>query len=173
MNHPDQTQERLGKVMIYLAWLLLLGILTLFFEQWLERRENPNQRLASYTSEAGVREVLLKRNHSGHYVAPGYINGQPVRFLVDTGASHISIPASLAEGLGLNYGSPLRAVTANGVITVHSTILGQVALGNIVFYKVRASINPYMHDDVVLLGMSFMQDLEIIQKGALLTLRQY
>lgn len=173
MKHPLQTQQRLGQAMIYLAWLLLLGLLTLFFDQWLERRENPNQGLASYISEAGVREVVLKRNWNGHYIAPGRINGYPVQLLLDTGASDVNIPAELAERMGLKYGAPLRARTANGVITVYRTVLEQVELGDIVLRQVRASINPHKHDDVVLLGMSFMKDLEITQRGNLLTLRQW
>ena len=173
MSDLERTQRRIGKVMIYLAWLILLALLTLFFQQWLEKQDNPNQDLASYTSAEGVREVVLRRNRSGHYISPGLINGRKVRFLLDTGASYVSIPAGVAERLGLEYGPPLRSQTANGIVTVYATVAAQVALGSIVRHNVRATINPQMQDDTVLLGMSFMKDLELIQKGERLTLRQY
>jgi len=173
MTQPAVTQKRLGRVMIYLAWLLLLGLLTLYFADWLEQRENPNRELQSQTTATGVREVVLKRNRQGHYVAPGTINGQSVLFLLDTGATDVSIPAALAGPLQLKRGRPLQSLTANGVVTVYSTVAQQVALGDIVLENVRASLNPHMPDKIVLLGMSFMKNLELIQKGDVLTLRQY
>ena len=171
MNAPDGTQKRMAKVMIYLAWILFLGLLTLFFSNVLEWEHNPNRNLANY-SETGPREVVLKRNRSGHYIAPGLINNEPVRFLLDTGATEISIPASVAERLQLRAGRPSRASTANGIITVYDTVLDQVALGNIALNSVRAHINPHMHSETILLGMSFMKHLELIQRGDTLTLRQ-
>jgi aspartyl protease family protein len=51
-------------------------------------------------------------------------------------------------------------------------MLDSVTLGNIAMHHVAAHINPYMNEDVVLLGMSFMKNLEIVQKGGQLTLRQ-
>lgn len=173
MNPSDPTQRRLGTGMIVVACLLLLGLLTLFFDQRLERRDNPNRNLVSHTTDAGVREVVLQRHWAGHYLAPGRINGEPVRFLLDTGASDVSIPAALAPRLGLEPGAPLRVRTANGVITVFATVAKQVELGDIVLHNVRASLNPYADSDVVLLGMSFMRDLEIVQQGRTMTLRQY
>lgn len=171
MNNPEHTPQRIGKVMIYLAWLLLLGLLSLFFHNALEREENPNRDLAVYSNQSAG-GVVLQRNRSGHYVAPGFINGQAVRFLLDTGATEISIPGKTAQRLGLKRGRPGRASTANGIITVYDTLLERVRLGNIALGNVRAHINPHMGGETVLLGMSFMKHLEMVQKGDTLTLRQ-
>ncbi|MDX1654165.1 MAG: TIGR02281 family clan AA aspartic protease [Candidatus Competibacteraceae bacterium] len=167
----SQAQQRLGRWMIILAWVGLLGLLTLLFDQWLEGRNYPNRDLEVAVSN-GVREVRLQRNAAGHYLAPGAINGYPVRFLLDTGASNVTVPAELAHRLELDYGPPLRARTANGTITVYLTQLRRVALGPIELAGVRASINPHMEGETVLLGMSFMRELELIQRGGVLTLRQ-
>ncbi len=171
MNDPVRSQQRLGKYMIFAAWLLLLGLLTLLAQGWLERRDNPNRELA-YVDADGSAEVVLRRSRSGHYVAPGYINGEPVQFLLDTGATDVNIPAEVAERIGLEAGTPIRARTANGLITVYRTRLDTIRLGGIELHDVRASINPRMPGNTVLLGMSFMRDLELVQRGDTLTLRQ-
>lgn len=173
MNDTEQTQQqRTGKVMIYLAWIVFLGLLTIFFEFWLDKQENPNKNLSAYELD-GPPEVVLQRSRGGHYVAPGFINGHSVRFLVDTGATDVNIPATVAKRIGLKQGRAGLAHTANGTITIYDTIADQVRLGNIALNNVNASINPHMGGDTVLLGMSFMKNLELIQRGDQLTLRQY
>lgn len=171
MSDPVHSQQRLGKYMFFGAWILLLLLLAAFFQGWLEHAANPNRELAAYDPNAPA-EAVLQRNRGGHYVAPGTINGEPVQFLVDTGATDVNIPAAVASHLGLESGRPARAYTANGTITVYQTMLDSVRLGNIVRRNVRASINPGMGGNTVLLGMSFMQDLELTQRGDTLTLRQ-
>ncbi len=171
MPDPVHSQQRLGKYMIIAAWVILLALLTALFEGWLVRQEHPNEALAR-TSGSGPAVVKLKRNRQGHYLAPGFINGQKVRFLVDTGATDVNIPAAVAARLRLKRGYPTYAHTANGTITVYQTRLSSVRLGNIVLRDVRASINSHMQGSTVLLGMSFMQQLELNQRDGILTLRQ-
>lgn len=116
-------------------------------------------------------EVILQRNRMGHYVANGEINNQPVRFLLDTGATSISLPAEVAQRLGLKGTRKHQVETANGTITVSATRLHQVSLGGITLHNVRAHINPHMDGEDVLLGMTFLKHLEMIQRGNTLTLR--
>jgi aspartyl protease family protein len=169
---PQQYSQKLGKGMIWIAWILVLGVLTLLFNNYLERQYNPNRETVSRITETGAREVVLERNRHGHYVASGEINGERVVFLLDTGATLVSVPAALASRLGLERGPGFPAVTANGTVTVYGTRLDSVRLGDIEVRDVRASINPGLQGDEVLLGMSFMQDLELLQRGGTLTLRQ-
>lgn len=163
-------QQRLGGRMVTVAWLILLGMLTWFFNDYLNQQHNPNENVLSYQN-AGVTEVVLERNRYGHYVASGKINGVPVTFILDTGATMVSVPGELAKKLSLEQGPVMHVNTANGVIPVHSTILDEVELGDIVLTGVRANINPYMEDEI-LLGMSFLKQLDFSQQGEQLTLRQ-
>ena len=163
----------LGVGMTIAMWLIVLALLTVFFQSWQEKQYNPNQQLAMSTGDDGVRELVLQRNRYGHYVADGEINQQSVVFLLDTGASDISVPEGLARKIGLKRGPAMRYQTANGMITVYATTLAQVDLGGIVLHQVRASINPKMQGNEVLLGMSFLKHLEFTQRGDSLTLRQY
>jgi len=169
----NDSPTRLGKGMILIAWLLVLGLLTLFFNDFHDKQNNPNQELTTQTNQDGTREVILQRNRSGHYVASGTINGQPVVFFLDTGATMVSIPERVANRLNLLKGIPIAVSTANGTITTYATKLDSIALGAIKLHKVRASINPYSPDDKILLGMSFLKDLEFTQRGETLILRQY
>jgi aspartyl protease family protein len=95
------------------ASLLMLGLFYLYFENSLQARNNPNQQLQI----APGSELVLKRSGDGHYVFPGTINGQPVTFLLDTGATRVSLPAHLAGTLGLEAGAPPPSITASTVAT--------------------------------------------------------
>lgn len=168
-EHP----KSLGKGMMYVASILVLGLLTLFFNDFLDKQHNPNQELTTQYHQNGTREVILQRNRSGHYVANGTINGESVVFFLDTGATMVSIPEHLGSRLNLQRGAPIMASTANGIITTYSAKLDSIALGAIELHDVRATLNPQMPDEEILLGMSFLKDLEFTQRGDTLILRQF
>ncbi len=170
--HPKNPHKRIGMRMTIAMWVVVLGLLTMFFQQWQEKQFNPNQQLSMQLGEGGERELVLNRNRWGHYVASGSINQQPVVFLLDTGASDISVPKDVAERIGLQRGRPVTYQTANGPIQAYATVLEQVSLGGISLNQVRASINPNMPKGEVLLGMSFLKHIEFTQRGDTLTLRQ-
>ena len=163
--------ERLGRGMIFAAWLLLLALVTFAFSALLERQNNPNRDLAILTEGNAPPQVVLKRNRAGHYVATGQINGHPVTFLLDTGATDVAVPAALAERLGLRKGVQVINQTANGTVVSWRTRLAEVRLGPIRLRNVRAAILPGMDGREVLLGMSFLKHLEMVQRGDTLTLR--
>ncbi len=165
-------QKRLGKGMIIGAWVSLLVMLTLFFSAYLERQNNPNSNPETSTNGV-VKEVVLKRNRAGHYVATGSINGRKVIFLLDTGATHVVVSDDLASSLGLRRGRRISSQTANGVVSAWETSLSEVGLGDIRLSNVRASILSGLDGDEVLLGMSFLQQLEMVQRGKHLLLRQH
>lgn len=171
-SKPPNPQRGLGVGMTIAMWIVVLALMTVFFQSWQEKQYNPNQQLALSTGDDGMRELVLQRNRYGHYMADGQINHQPVVFLLDTGASDISVPQDLALELGLKQGPAMRYHTANGMITVYATTLANVDMGGIVLQQVAASINPNMQGDEVLLGMSFLKHLEFTQRGDTLTLRQ-
>jgi aspartyl protease family protein len=171
-HDPAQPPYRLGRGMMLFAWAAGLGLLSLLFSGILEQQRNPNTRLDTMLAADGSREIQLQRNHYGHYLASGSINGQPVEFLLDTGASDVSIPEAVARRLGLERGNPRLYKTANGTITAYATRLDRLALGGIELRQVRASINPQMGDETILLGMSVLRQLEFTQRGDTLIIRQ-
>lgn len=166
----SNVQRHLGCAMIVAAWLLVLGLLYALFDDYLDRRYNPNRNL-SIQSNAGATELALKRNRAGHYILPGVINGRPVSFMVDTGATTVAVPAHLGPALGLVPGATQWAMTANGNIRVRATLIADLGIGPFRLREVRANLNPGMAGDQVLLGMSALRQMEFTQRGDTLILR--
>lgn len=163
---------KFGSAMVIAAWLIALAIATFYFDRFLDEQRNPNERVQS-TENNGAREVSLQRNRQGQYITNGMINGVKVRFLLDTGATDVSIPEPVARTLQLRRGPEIEAFTANGTIPVTMTLLRRVQIGNIVLHDVRASVNAYMKGEEILLGMTFLKHLEFTQRGDQLILRQF
>lgn len=161
---------RTGQGMVIIACVIGLAMLTWLFGGVEQRQRNPNASPDSLVHRNQV-EVPLKQNRQGHYLVTGSINGQPVEFLLDTGATDVVVPESLARRLRLPYGARSRAMTANGAITVYKTTIDELAIGKIRLRDIDASINPAM-DGAILLGMSALRQIEFVQQGRTLTLRQ-
>jgi aspartyl protease family protein len=171
-DKPSHPETRLGKGMILLGWVLALGLLTAYFNSWLKDRENPNRRPNS-SSIHGINQLILERNYQHHYLTEGTINGTSVTLLVDTGATTVSVPAHLAPRLGLKPGATQISSTANGTVETRMTVIDELKMGTISLYDVRASINPGMQNDEILLGMSALKNIEFTHKNGVLTLKQY
>jgi aspartyl protease family protein len=165
------TPSRIGRAMLFAAWVVGLAILVMVFQGLVEDQQNPNQDLQASLDAAGRAQVVLARNRIGHYVATGGINGEPVVFLVDTGATDVALPLSLARRLDLRLGPARISRTANGDVRTWSTLLERVELGGLAARRVRASVLPNMPGDQVLLGMSFLKRYELIQRDGTLTIR--
>lgn len=157
----------LGRGMALAASLLMLGLFYLYFESSLDARNNPNRQLRAGADG----ELVLKRSRDGHYVFPGTINGRPVTFLLDTGATLVSVPAHLSGELGLRAGAHQKSITANGTVATRATRVEALAFGPFDLRGVPASLNPGMSGDEVLLGMSVLKHLEFSQRGDTLILR--
>ena len=113
--------------------------------------------LGGAASQGGGSQVVLAAGSGGHFFAEGSINGRSTRFLVDTGATYVSMGVNQAERLGIDYrkGRPGIGDTANGQIAVYKVTLASVRVGDVQVYDVEALIGqPPM--DVVLLGNSFL-----------------
>ena len=167
----DDLPSRLGKVMLFAAWIVGLAMLALLFQRLLSDRENPNRDPEAIRDAQGRPQVVLQRNRFGHYVANGRINGEPVVFLVDTGATDVALPLRVARRIGIPLGAVGMAKTANGNIRTWSAWLDSVDLGGLTAKRVQASVLPNMPGEEVLLGMSYLKRFDLIQHGDILTLR--
>jgi len=108
----------------------------------------------------------------GHFVAYGQVNGIPIRFTIDTGATYISLPASEARRLGLDYLKGRKAVmeTANGIAAAYRIRLDTVRIGDLVVNNVDAVVMEGDSLPVALLGMSFLNRMDIRREGQVMTL---
>lgn len=171
MSNSDPT-AKLGKYFIWLAWIVVLALLVFFFQSALEQQINPNSRPQYSLNAQGNAEVILQQNRQGHYVSSGTIHEVPVTFLLDTGATQVSIPAHIADQLHLTTTGQGIANTANGQVRIYHTRIDQLSIGNIYLYNVDAHINPGMKSDEILLGMSALKRVEFSQTGKQLILRE-
>jgi aspartyl protease family protein len=153
---------------IALFWLAVLSVAGWF--AW----QNEQKRLSTRIPQAleGSRTgITIQASRYNHFVVQGTINGFPVTFLVDTGASNVSVPESVAIKAGLEGGRWSPVTTANGTINVQSTTIDELKIGSLVLNSVKASINPQDSDEIALLGMSFLSYFELIQRDGTLEIR--
>jgi aspartyl protease family protein len=122
-----------------------------------------------------VRQSAVLAASGGHFHADGQVNGGYVRFMVDTGASTIALPAQDADRLGIDYRKGRRGVTqtANGPAPAYAVTLDSVKVGDIELHAVDAIVLEGGLN-VALLGMSFLDRLEMKRDGAtMILLRRY
>jgi aspartyl protease family protein len=128
----------------------------------------------STASGSGGQSVSLAADGSGHFITTGQINGRSVRFLVDTGATFISLGASEAKRLGINYlqGQKGAVATANGVVPSYKVKLDEVRLGDVTLNNVDGMVHADDSLPIVLLGMSFLNRMEMKRDGAMMVLKK-
>jgi aspartyl protease family protein len=129
---------------------------------------------SSAGSESALSAATLTADGRGHFVAAGTVNGAPVRFLVDTGATVVSMGAGDAIRAGIdfrNQGQPAMTMTANGPAQVWRVKLRDVRVGDLVLNDVDGAVHS-IDMPVVLLGMSFLNRMEMKREGSTMTLRK-
>lgn len=122
--------------------------------------------------ESSAQMALLYANQAGHFFGEGYINGGPVKFLVDTGASSIVLNSVDARRLGIDYltGQTGLAQTAAGAVKAYRVSLNSVRIGGITMYQVEGMVLEGSSPPVALLGMSALNRMEMKRDGIALTL---
>jgi len=127
--------------------------------------------LGGAPSEGGGTRIVLSATSGGHFWTDGSINGRVVRFLVDTGATNVSMSEGEARRLGIDLSKAQRGIanTANGQVVAHRVSLGAVRVGDVTVYNVDATIVPAQME-TVLLGNSFLSRFQMKRENDTLTL---
>lgn len=115
-------------------------------------------------------EIRIATSEGGHYRTKGLINGMPVNFFVDTGATTIAMNHFEAERLGIDYrgGTPITVSTANGTAKAFLVTLPSVSVGNIVVHQVEAAVSSTDSPSIILLGLSYLSKVDLkIDEGVL------
>ena len=126
----------------------------------------------SAATRADRQKVTLSADARGHFVTQGAINGGSVRFLVDTGATFVTLPAAEAKRLGIDYlrGQRGQMQTANGMVSAYRVVLDTVRIGDVEANSVDAVVSESNALGVTLLGMSFLNRMEMKRDGLSMTL---
>ncbi len=129
--------------------------------------------VAQQPTPGSAQRIVMRADQGGHFMGQGSINGGTVRFMVDTGATMVSLSVADAERLGVPYlkGRAVQMQTANGVITGYLINLDRVRLGSVEINNVPATVAdremPY-----VLLGNSFLSRFQMKRENELLVLER-
>lgn len=121
----------------------------------------------------GSDKIIMTADVQGHFYTTGNINGTSVRFLVDTGASMISLGATDARRIGLDFNRGQKGLssTANGQVVVSKVQLDTVRIAGVTLHNVDAVIHQN-EMPIALLGMSFLNRMEMQRDGSTMTLKK-
>ncbi|MYM64316.1 TIGR02281 family clan AA aspartic protease [Pseudomaricurvus sp. HS19] len=127
---------------------------------------------ASFTESEGS-EVRLSPDAGGHYVTSVDINGHQVEAMVDTGATTVVMSLPQAKALGLDYrnGQAVTMRTANGNARAYQVMLERVSVGAVTVENVAALVNMSDFPHVILLGNSFLNEVQMQRENGVLVLR--
>jgi len=148
---------RLGAFAIAAVWLAVAGVLYLVFDQIEQKRQ---ASLKPYALSSG--DLVIPRQRDGHFHVEGEVNRQPVRFLVDTGASHVSVSQALATQAGLPAGQNITLHTANGQRPGQLVRSVPVRAGHLVMNDTSVTIGlTGMSPEQALLGQAFLKHFDV------------
>lgn len=140
-----------------------------------EQRNIPMGMAAQVISAPETAEVRIQPDASGMYYIRGQINNRSVQFLVDTGANSVAMSSLLARQIGLDFVNRNRETTvstASGVARAWQITLDKVQIGNIILTNVVAVVIEGIYPREVLLGNSFLDQVELVRQGRLMMLRK-
>lgn len=157
------TSLKWGPLGIVAVWLAVMGALYLLSAQYLKPK-------AVAVLPGGV--LVIPMAPDGHFYATGTVGGKPARFLVDTGASMVTVSAAFAQQAGLAGGTPTVFKTANGDLQGRVLTDVPVSLGPAQVSGVRVGVGLVGGEpDDALLGQSFLNKFEITLADRQMTLK--
>jgi len=133
-----------------------------------------NQSIAGSFKKPELESLKIYPDSLGMYYVKGLINGQPTNFLVDTGASYVTMSGKKARALKIDFFKGVRssAQTAAAVVQVWQIRLNSVNIGDILVRNVDATVIEGNHPSEVLLGNSFLQHTRLQQAGSVLEIHK-
>lgn len=133
---------------------------TVSSQQWV--KQSPADSLDGSNGNES-KELVIKADAKGHFRGRVLINGIPMPFLIDTGATDTVVPARMAAAAKLPYGRYLLVTTAGGKIATRETSINSLKLGNAEVRNLKAQMNDHLNE--VLIGMSALRNFKITQNG--------
>jgi aspartyl protease family protein len=159
-------QLPIGKtIKMVLAWIAIFGGMFVLFLFKDEGRIVWDRATAELSGNAGQIEgttLRIPREEDGHYWVRANVNGTPVRFMVDSGATTTTLSPAAARTSKIepSGGFPVLVETANGTVEVQRARIKTLAVGNIVQRDAAVLIGSEGLGDTNLLGMSFLSALK-------------
>jgi aspartyl protease family protein len=168
MSRPSFQKTTLqGMLVMAAVWLAVAGVLYFVFDRIEQKRQAGFEPYA-----LGSGELVIPRQRDGHFHVLGEVNHQPVKFLVDTGASHVSVSQSLAAQSGLPQGQAITLSTANGERPGQLVRSVPVRVGHLVLNTTTVTVGLVgLPPEQALLGQAFLKHFDIEIKRDEMVLR--
>jgi clan AA aspartic protease (TIGR02281 family) len=122
---------------------------------WSAKAKQPSSSVAT--------TLIIEQSNTGHYFIAGAVNDTDVTFVVDTGASVMSLPSAVAQSADIPCRNHVKLNTANGVAKACTAMISKLTFGAFTLEDVEAVIVPNLAE--VLLGMNVLQRFNMVQKG--------
>ncbi len=129
----------------------------------------------NYKKPSGYNSVSIAPDRYGMYEVGGSINDFQVNFLVDTGATLISMNSHDAKRIGIDYrleGEKSLSETASGVSKIYLVNLKTVIVGDIKLHDVQAAVHNGDFPRTILLGNTFLNRVKMMREGQMLKLEE-
>jgi aspartyl protease family protein len=153
----------MGHMVALIIWVTIFTAFYLYFNAHQE------PKIAVAMEGLALGQVVIPRSRDGHYYIKGSINGYPIDFMVDTGASIVSVNTVFANEANLSSGLPASFSTAGGEI-MGEIVPGQIVeAGGIVVNDLNVSVG--IQSKTALLGQNFLRKVDIIQSNDTMILR--
>lgn len=130
---------------------------------------------SSFKKPTSGKKLILTPDSGGMYNITGSINGSSVSFVVDTGATLVSMNSNVAKRLGIDYkiiGRESQSYTASGKSKIYVVNLKKVRVGDIELQNVKGAVHEGSFPVITLLGMSFLSKLDMKREGRLMELEK-
>ena len=163
LGNKTMSPTKTGLIPMLIFWCVVMGLLYLLMTHYLKPQQA--QVLANG-------DLVIKRSQDGHFYAMGTVNGQEAKFMVDTGASLVSVSEAFAQKAHIRGGLPATFSTANGASPGRIVEGVDIAIGPVSVSNVKVGVGLRMGDDnEALLGQSFLSKFDIIMSKNQMVLR--
>ncbi len=153
----------MGHITALIVWVVIFSTIYMYFNV----QQGPKVAVAIENLTFG--QIVIPRSPDGHYYVRGSINGHSVDFMVDTGASIVSVSKAFASAANLPSGVPASLSTAGGIVRGEITSGQIVEAGGIAVNGLSVSVG--IHGRMALLGQNFLRRVDVIQSNDTMTLR--
>lgn len=129
----------------------------------------------AFAASTEGKKIILTPDSGGMYNVSGTINGSHVSFVVDTGATLVSMNSNVAKKLGIDYklnGEEGQSYTASGKEKIYIVNLKKVKVGDIELHNVEGAVHEGNFPVITLLGMSFLGKLDMKREGRVMELQK-
>lgn len=169
------SRQHLGRNLGYIAIWSVVAVALVVFYVFKDDAQHMTSRVAAelmpghpmvLTEINGQSEVVIRKNHVGHFAVNAHVDGHRLGMLIDTGASQVALTWNDAERIGLDpekLSFTLPITTANGTGKAAEVKLAKLSIGPIVRHNVSATVAEKGKLDSSLLGMNFLSSLSAVR----------